>query len=102
MTEAKGSPMKTLLKPFLALAAGLALSAGAVAAEYTKGEVKKIDEAQKKLTIKHEELKNLEMPPMTMVFVVADEAMLGKVKVGQTIEFVAERVNGRITVTEIK
>lgn len=94
--------MKTLLKAASAFALTLALSAGALAAEYTKGEVKKIDEAQKKLTIKHEELKNLEMPAMTMVFVVADEAMLGKVKVGQMIEFVADRVNGRITVTEIK
>lgn len=94
--------MKILLKSTLALLVGLSLSIGALAAEYTKGEVKKIDEAQKKLTIKHEELKNLEMPAMTMVFVVADEAMLGKVKVGQMIEFVADRVNGRITVTEIK
>ena len=86
----------------VALVASLAVAGAAFATEYTKGEVKKIDEAQQKLTIKHEELKNLEMPPMTMVFVVADQTMLGKVKVGQMIEFVAERVNGRITVTEIK
>jgi Cu/Ag efflux protein CusF len=46
--------------------------------------------------------KNLDMPAMTMVFVVADDAMLEKVKEGQPIKFVAERVNGRITVTEIK
>jgi len=77
-------------------------STQAFAAEYTKGEVTKIDAKQKKVTIRHEELKSLEMPPMTMVFVVADEAMLEKVSVGATIEFVAERVNGRITVTDIK
>lgn len=94
--------MRSLLKSALTLVLSLTLSAGVLAAEYTKGEVKKIDEAQRKLTIKHEELKSLEMPAMTMVFVVADDAMLGKVKVGQTIEFIAERVNGRITVTEIK
>jgi Cu/Ag efflux protein CusF len=94
--------MKILRKSILVLVLGMTMGVGALAAEYTKGEVKKIDEAQKKLTIKHEELKNLGMPPMTMVFVVADEAMLGKVKVGQMIEFVADRVNGRITVTEIK
>lgn len=42
------------------------------------------------------------MPSMTMVFVVADEAMLDQVKAGQAIEFTADRVNGRITVTDIK
>lgn len=94
--------MKIPMKSALALFLSLGLSAGAYAAEYTKGEVKKIDVAQKKMTIKHEELKSLEMPAMTMVFAVAEEAMLTKVKVGDTIEFIADRVNGRITVTEIK
>ena len=43
-------------------------------AEYVKGEVTKIDTKQKKLTIKHEPLANLDMPAMTMVFVVAEDA----------------------------
>lgn len=42
------------------------------------------------------------MPAMTMVFVVAEGGMLEKVKAGQAIEFTADRVNGRITVTDIK
>jgi Cu/Ag efflux protein CusF len=87
------------------LIAAATLVLGAVAAgaqEYTAGEVTKIDAAQKKLTIKHEELTNLDMPEMTMVFVVADESMIEEVKVGQKIEFTADRVNGRITVTDIK
>ena len=88
----------------LSAAFGLVFAIGgtAIAQEYTKGEVTKIDTKQKKVTIKHEELKSLGMPAMTMVFVVADEAMLGKVKEGQSVEFTADRVNGRITVTEIK
>lgn len=88
------------------LAAGAALvlsvSGAALAQEYTSGEVTKIDAAQKKLTIKHGELTNLDMPAMTMVFVVAEDSMIEEVKVGQKIEFTADRVNGRITVTEIK
>lgn len=93
--------MKSFLRA--AVAATVALSATmAFAVDYTKGEVTKIDVKQKKLTIKHEELKNLGMSAMTMVFVVADPAMLDRVKVGQAIEFVAGRVDGRITVTEIK
>ncbi len=94
--------MKLINRTAAAFGLVLALGGAAFAQEYTKGEVTKVDTAQKKLTIKHEELKNLDMPAMTMVFVVADEAMLGEVKEGQSIEFVAERVNGRITVTEIK
>lgn len=94
--------MKNIAKILSLFAVMLTLGGNAFAQEYTKGEIQKIDTAQKKLTIKHGELKNLEMPAMTMVFVVADEAMLNKVKEGQAIEFIADRVNGRITVTEIK
>lgn len=94
--------MNIITRTFAAAAMALALGATASAQEYTKGEVTKIDAKQKKLTIRHEELKNLDMPPMKMVFVVADEAMLETLKEGQQIEFVAEKVNGRLTVTEIK
>ncbi len=94
--------MKTVVKIALALGITVGLAGGASAQEYTKGEVTKIDAKQKKLTIKHEELKNLDMPSMTMVFVVAKDSMLEQVKPGQSIEFIADRVNGRITVTEIK
>jgi Cu/Ag efflux protein CusF len=94
--------MKSIATALAAVGLLFALGGPVLAQEYTKGEVTKVDAKQKKLTIKHEELKNLDMPAMTMVFVVADEAMLEKAKVGQPIEFVAERVNGRITVTAIR
>ncbi|MDF1608634.1 copper-binding protein [Hoeflea sp. YIM 152468] len=88
----------------LALASVIAVS-GATAAlstEYTKGVVKKVDLKAGKVTIIHEELANLEMPAMTMVFKTIDMAMLEKMKEGQDIEFVADRVNGKLTVTELK
>ncbi|WP_157020041.1 copper-binding protein [Mesorhizobium xinjiangense] len=94
--------MRSLIKAIAAFGAILILATGAFATDYTKGEVTKIDAKQKKLTIRHEELKNLDMPAMKMVFVVADDAMIEKVKEGLAIEFVAERVNGRLTVTKIK
>ena len=34
----------------------------------TEGEIRKVDMDNKKLTIKHGEIKNLDMPGMTMVF----------------------------------
>ncbi len=63
------------------------------------GEVKKADTAVGKLTIKHGPLENLEMNAMTIVFKVKDPAMLSQVKVGDKIDFVAEQVDGALTVT---
>ena len=68
----------------------------------TDGEVKKVDKDAGKLTIKHGPLPNLDMPGMTMVFRVKDPAMLDQVKEGDKIRFVADRVNGAITVMELK
>lgn len=67
-----------------------------------KGEVVKVDKAAGKLTIKHGPIKKLDMDQgMTMVFRVADPAMLDKVKAGDKIEFDADRVNGAITVIKM-
>jgi len=66
------------------------------------GEVKKVDKDAGKLTIKHGPLTNLDMPGMTMVFRVKDPVMLDQVKEGDKIRFVADRVNGAITVVELK
>ena len=88
----------------IGVAALLSASAafGAFAEEFTKGVVNKVDTKAKKVTIKHEDLKNLDMPAMTMVFRVEDPALLERLKEGSNIEFVAERVNGKLTVTEVK
>lgn len=95
--------MKTVGTLFaaLVLTVSATFALPAYAAEFTKGVVKKIDTKAKKVTIDHEDLKNLDMPAMTMVFR-ADDAVLAKLKEGASIEFVADRVNGKLTVTEIK
>lgn len=66
-----------------------------------KAEVMKVDKSAGKVTLKHGPIKNLDMDSMTMVFRVADPAMLDKVKAGDRVEFEADRVNGAITVTKI-
>jgi Cu/Ag efflux protein CusF len=66
------------------------------------GEVRKIDKEQGKLTLKHGPLPNLDMPGMTMVFKVADPALLEPLKVGDKVKFAAENRNGALTVTAIK
>ncbi len=66
----------------------------APAASAVDGEVRKIDKEAKKITIRHGEIKNLDMPSMTMVFQVNDAAELDKVKSGDKIQFKAERSSG--------
>ncbi|MEM5473636.1 copper-binding protein [Hoeflea sp. AS60] len=94
--------MQKLATIMIATVIGLAGMSASLAADYTKGVVKKVDMKAGKVTIIHEELANLEMPAMTMVFRTADEAMLERMKEGDTIEFVADRVKGKLTVTELK
>ena len=69
--------------------------------EYTKGTVKKVDAKSGKVTINHGPLLNLDMPAMTMVFR-ADEELIAKMSPGQDIEFFAEPVKGKLTVTKLK
>ena len=79
--------------------AAMAMPAGADMAD---GEIRKVDVENKKITIKHGAIKNLDMPGMTMVFQVKDVAMLDKVKAGDKVRFSAEKTGGAIVVTEIQ
>jgi Cu/Ag efflux protein CusF len=95
-------------KVYLALVAVVVLTAcciDAFAQEATvRGEVRKIDDGAGKITLKHGPIKKLDMDEngMTMVFRVQDPAMLKQVKVGDKVQFEADRVNGQITVTKIQ
>ena len=91
--------LKNLLVALLAavLVASPALADG----DMVKGEVVKVDKAAGKVTLKHGPIKKLDMDGMTMVFRVADPAMLDKMKAGDKIEFEAARVDGALTVTKI-
>ena len=66
------------------------------------GEVRKVDMEYKKITIKHGDIKNLDMPGMTMVFGVKDAALLDKIKAGDKVKFSAEKSGGAIVVTDIQ
>jgi len=90
--------MKNVLIATLLAAAALA----GAASDLTDGEVRKVDKGAAKLTIKHGEIKNLDMPPMTMVFQVQDAALLDKVKAGDKVRFEAQKLGGAFTVTRIE
>lgn len=95
--------MKHLKQALTALFTALAVSAALAqaAAPLTEGEIRKVDKEAGKLTIKHGEIKNLEMPPMTMVFRVSDPKLLESLSAGDKIAFQAEKVDGQFTVTVI-
>lgn len=77
-------------------------AAATKATEMTDGEIRKVDMENKKITIKHGEIKNLDMPGMTMVFQVKDAGMLDKVKAGDKVKFAADKIGGAIVVTDIQ
>ena len=80
-----------------------ALSTSAFGQQLSDGEIRKVDKDAQKITIKHGPLPALDMPmPMTMVYRVADPAMLDKVKAGDKVKFDAEHVNGQFIVTKIE
>ena len=68
----------------------------------TDGEVRKIDKDAGKITIKHGEIKHMEMPGMTMVFVVKDKALLDKTAIGAKIQFMVMSESGQMVVTDIQ
>ena len=70
--------------------------------EMTEAEVRKVDRENQKITLKHGAIKNLEMPPMTMVFRVSDTAMLDKVQAGDKVRFTAAKDDGKLTVTAME
>ena len=77
-------------------------AAGAISTEsgqdMTAGLVTKVDKGAGKVAIRHGPIENLGMPKMTMVFRVKEPAMLDRLKEGDKILFVAEKVGGAFTV----
>jgi Cu/Ag efflux protein CusF len=83
-------------------ATGAAPTVAPVGADMTDGEIRKIDKEAMKVTIKHGEIKSLDMPPMTMVFRVKDAALLEPLKLGDKIKFKAVSDKGTLVVTELQ
>lgn len=92
-------------KFILWIAAGATAAVASIAiaqTPLTDGEVRKVDRENQKITLRHGEIKNLDMPPMTMVFVVKAPAMLDKLNTGDKVQFRAANEGGKLTVTEIQ
>ena len=70
-------------------------------ADMTNAEVRKVDKDSKKITLKHEEIKSLDMPGMTMVFQVKDVALLDKAKAGDKVKVKVIKEGNAYVVTEL-
>ncbi|NCT82482.1 MAG: copper-binding protein [Comamonadaceae bacterium] len=99
---AVAAALTTLAAPAQAMEHGKTHGTPTATTELTDGEIRKVDADNKKLTIKHGEIKSLDMPGMTMVFQVRDPALVGRVKVGDKIRFKAEKGASGFVVTELQ
>lgn len=111
LAASDGATMKTmtlsrsLKKSLSVLTLGLGLGlmgAASVHAQAVDGEVRKVDTDAGKITVRHGEIKNLDMPPMQMSFRVSDPTWLQAVQVGDKIRFTADKVNGQYTITSLE
>ncbi len=85
-----------------AQAAQAAPGEAAAAGDLSEGEITRWDPRTLKLSLRHGEIKNLGMPPMSMVFRVPDAAVVGSLQPGDKVRFRAEQVNGAYTVTRVQ
>ena len=81
---------------------GTTPAAATSAAALADGEVRKVDKASGKITIKHGPIKSLDMPPMTMAYPVKDKKMLDQLKPGDKIKFEASDIGGTFTLTRFE
>lgn len=99
------------MKRLLAASAVVALFVGLapVAIGQSEGAVHKgtgvvtdIDRAGGKVTIKHDPIKSLNWPSMTMAFAVKDKAMLEKVSKDKKVEFEFAQQGQQLVITSVK
>ncbi len=96
--------LRAYLRAYVKASAGvlLVVLASAAQAQWANGEIRRIDAQNLRLTIKHGEIKALDMPPMTMVFYVKDPVLLQGLAVQDTIEFQASLEGTKYYLTEVK
>lgn len=82
---------------------GMAMQATAsTEMQMVDGVVKKVDKSAGKVTLSHGPLTNLSMPAMTMVFRVKEANWLDQMKAGDKIRFMADNVNGAVTIVHFE
>jgi Cu(I)/Ag(I) efflux system membrane protein CusA/SilA len=86
----------------LAQHSGHAPAASAASSQMADGEVRRIDLERGTILLKHGDIPNLGMGPMTMGFKLKDPAAAKDLKVGDKVKFVAEQHGETLIVTQIR
>ena len=94
--------IREMKNPIVLAIAALASATALAAVELSEAEVRKVDLETNKVTLKHGEIRNLDMGPMTMAFHVKEPEMARKVKAGDRVRFGAEKIGGKLTITHIE
>lgn len=67
-----------------------------------EAEVRRINTRASTLSVRHGHIPNLDMPPMTMTFQLADPALLEGLSVGDNILVTVDRIDGAYTVMSVE
>ena len=95
--------MKATVRTLIAASSLLAtLAIASDALPQVEAEVRKVDTAAGKITLRHGDIPNLDMPPMTMVFPVRDASQLDGLRVGDKVKVRVDKVNGAYTALDIQ
>lgn len=71
-------------------------------AEWNEGEVRRVDRETGRVTLRHGHIHSLDMPPMTMVFQVANPALLEGLKATDKVKFKVLNLGGKFTITALE
>ena len=88
--------------PAAAPAAPASPATAADALPWAEAEVRRVDAGAGAVTLRHGDIRNLDMPPMTMVFQTQQPGVLEGIKAGDKVRFTADRINGTYTVLRIE
>jgi Cu/Ag efflux protein CusF len=77
-------------------------AAAAAAEDMTAATVRKIDVEYGKITLKHEAIKSLAMPGMTMVFQIDDKTLFEGLVPGDNVQFQVKKIGTKLVVTAIE
>ena len=79
----------------------VAPAASTQATDWTRGEIRRIDRDNARVTVRHEEIRSLDMPPMTMIFSTAPGVLTDALKPGDRVRFRVVGAAGQFTITEL-
>ena len=77
-------------------------SLSAMASEWVRAEVVRVDTAKQRIVLKHDPIPSIKMPSMTMRFDVVKEVPLDSYRPGDRVQFQFKETSGSLDVTALE